>query len=253
MSQSASLDGSALTWVLDHFLRYPGQYDIPLPTMHMINRNQSKQSLPGNRSPETSSSPRSSTSSSSGSSQDASPSDATSYIRSALLQQVSRLPSQPCSLPPSFLSSFLRKCFGPELDKVDFPQALHALDYLKTLDSRWKKEMESALERLNIRREDVIDPSNSELASKYPGVSTWLQTIIAKTSRIQALYTQIYIGLRRWVSAFATGNIPSVILTSFRLSLTTCFWSRTTGSITLPCSTLSSLPSLKPPSPSLAG
>lgn len=242
MSQSHSLDGSALTWVLDHFLRYSGQYDIPLPTMHMINRNQSKHSLTGNRSPETAFSPRNSSSTTtSRSSQDTS-SDGASDIRSALMQQVSRLPSQPCSLPPSFLSSFLRKCFGPDLDKVDFPQALHALDYLKMLDKRLQKEMTSALERLNVGREYAIEPGHSELALRYPGVAAWLETLKAKTGRIQALYTQIYLGLRRWVSAFY-GNGPSTRLTSlFRPSLMRCFWSPKTRPTTLPCLILSSLP-----------
>lgn len=203
MSQPRSLDspdGSALTWVLDHCLRYQGSYEIPLRTMYTINCNPSKHCLSGSRSPETAFSPRNSTSTkSSHSSQDASV-DAASDFRSALMHQISRLPSQPCSLPPSFLTSFLRKCFVPELDKVDFPQALPALDYLKSLDNRWKKEMASALERLNVGRDDAVDPSRSELALQYPGVAAWLQTVNVKARQIQALYTQIYVGLRRWVS-----------------------------------------------------
>lgn len=202
MSQLDSPDGSALTWVLDHCLRYQGSYEIPLRTMYTINCNPPKHSLPGNRSPETAFSRRNSTSTkSSRSSQDASI-DAASDFRSALMHQISRLPSQPCSLPPSFLTNFLRKCFAPELENVDFPQALPALDYLKTLDNRWKKEMTSALERLNVGRDYAVNPSRSELALKYPGVASWLQTINAKARQIQALYTQIYVGLRRWVSVF---------------------------------------------------
>lgn len=203
MSQPQPLDspdGSALIWVLDHCLRYQGSYEIPLRTMYTVNCNPAKHSMPGNRSPETAFSPRNSTSTkSSRSSQDASI-DAASDFHSALMHQISRLPSQPCSLPPSFSTSFLRKCFVAQLDKVDFPQALTALDYLKALDNRWKKEMTAALDRLNIRREYATNPSRSELALKYPGVATWVQSINAKARQIQALYTQIYVGLRRWVS-----------------------------------------------------
>lgn len=200
MSQLDSPDGSALTWVLDHCLRYQSSYEIPLRTMYTINCNPSNYSLSGSGSPETAFSPRNSTSTkSSRSSQDASV-DAASDFRSALMHQISRLPSQPCSLPPGFLISFLRKCFVSELEMVDFPQALPALDYLKTLDNRWKKEMASALERLNVGRDDAADPSRSELASQYPGVAAWLQTVNTKARQIQVLYTQIYVGLRRWVS-----------------------------------------------------
>lgn len=202
-SQSHSMgspDGSGLGYILDHYVRYEGSYEIPLRTMYTINCNPSKHSLSGSRSPETAFSPRNSTSTkSSRSSQDASV-DGASDFKSALMHQISRLPSQPCSLPPSFLTSFLRKCFVSDLDKVDFPQALPALDYLKTLENRWKKEVALALERLNVSRDDAADPTRSELASKYPGVAAWLQTINAKSRQIQALYTQIYVGLRRWVS-----------------------------------------------------
>lgn len=195
-----SPDGSGLTYILDHYMRYEGSYEIPLRTMYTINCNPSKHSLSGNRSPETAFSPRNSTSTkSSCSSQDASI-DAASDFRSALMHQISRLPSQPCSLPPSFLTSFLRRCFVSKLDEVDFPQALPALDYLRTLQNRWKKELASALERLNVSRDDAAHPSSSELASKYPGVAAWLQTVMAKSRQIEALYTQIYVGLRRWVS-----------------------------------------------------
>lgn len=202
-SQSSSLnspDGSGLGYILDHYLRYENSYEIPLRTMYTINCNPSKHSLSGNRSPETAFSPRNSTSTkSSRSSQDASI-DAATDFKSALMHQISRLPSQPCSLPPSFLTGFLRKCFVLELEDVDFTQALPALDYLKTLEIRWKKEVTSALDRLSVGRDDAVDPSHSELASKYPGVAAWVESVNVKSRQIQALYTQIYVGLRRWVS-----------------------------------------------------
>lgn len=195
-----SPDGSGLTYILDHYLRYESSYEIPLRTMYTINCNPSKHSLSGNRSPETAFSPRNSTSTkSSRSSQDASV-DAATDFKSALMHQISRLPSQPCSLPPSFLTSFLRKCFLHKLDAVDFNQALPALDYLKTLENRWKKEVTSALDRLNVGRDEAMDPSHSELAQRYPGVAAWLESVNVKSRQIQALYTQIYVGLRRWVS-----------------------------------------------------
>ncbi|KAJ5095631.1 hypothetical protein NUU61_004987 [Penicillium alfredii] len=185
-------DGSALTWILDHCARYPGSYEIPLRTMYAINSNPAKP-VTGNRAPDMFI--RNSTSTkSSRSSQDDSFDSATD-LRAQLTHQISRLPSQPCSLPPSFITSFLRRCFTLELEKVDFPQALTALDYLKDLETRWKKEMAAALQRLNIRPEDA---NQKELARKYPGVMKWIDMIHLKGRRLEVLYTQVYIGLRRF-------------------------------------------------------
>jgi hypothetical protein len=114
--------------------------------------------------------------------------------------QIANRSSQPCELPVSFLTGFVHRCFTPELESVDFPQALTAIDYLKDLETRWKKEMEAALTRLGIKREDAENPNSSGFAGKYPGVMTWLHTMNAKARTVTALYTQIYVGLRRWVS-----------------------------------------------------
>lgn len=201
MSSLQNPDGAALTWIFDHCLRYPGSYEIPLRTMYTINCNPTKANNSGNRSPETFFTPRTSTSTkSSRSSQEEANVDAAADFRSQLINQISRLPSQPCSLPPTFLSSFLRRCFTAELESVDFPQALTALDYLKDLETRWKKELSSAMQRLNISYEDAQNPKQSELAAKYPGVMVWLETINAKARSLETFYTQVYIGLRRWVS-----------------------------------------------------
>ncbi|KAJ5198812.1 uncharacterized protein N7498_007929 [Penicillium cinerascens] len=194
MSQPQALEspsGVALTWIFDHCLRYTGSYEIPLRTMYTLNCNPAKNP---NRGPETAFTPRSSTSTKA--SDDSI--DAAADFRSQLIHQISRLPSQPCSLPPSFLTSFLRRCFTAELESVDFPQALTALDYLKDLEGRWKKEMNGALQRLGISRDDAENPYTSELALKYPAVLPWLQSINAQARKLEAQYTQIYIGLRRW-------------------------------------------------------
>jgi phage-related protein len=86
------------------------------------------------------------------------------------------------------------------LDEVDFPQALTALDYLKDLENRRRREVAAALQRLNIHPDDLKE--KTELAKKYPGVLTWIESINVQGRRVEALYTQIYLGLRRWVSWF---------------------------------------------------
>lgn len=192
-------DGASLTWIFDQVLRDPIAYEIPLRDMYALNCNPTKTFLPGSNSPETAFSPRTSTSTQASNGSQDSCVDAAADFRSQLINQISRIPSQPCSLPPSFLSSFLRRCFPKELEQVDFPQSLAALDYARDLQNRWKKEMTLALQRLNIGREEAENIHSSDLAIKYPGVVTWLDSINVKSRTLEALYTQIYIGLRRWM------------------------------------------------------
>lgn len=192
-------DGVSFTWIFDQVLRDPAAYEIPLRDMYALNCHPSKSFLPGSNSPETAFSPRNSTSTQASNSSQESSVDAAADFRSQLIHQISRMPSQPCSLPASFLTSFLRRCFPKDLEQVDFPQGLTALDYAKDLHNRWKKEMSLALQRLNIGPEDAADPTRSELAIKYPGVMTWFESINATARTIEALYTQLYVGLRRWM------------------------------------------------------
>ena len=123
---------------------------------------------------------------------------ATQTFTESLMAQMSQLPSQPTSLPPSFITSFVRKCFPAELVDVDFPQALTGLDYLKDLEMRRRSEVAAAMERLNIDK-DTLDTDADPMTSRYPGVAQWVNSIEEKERKIDALYTQIYIGLRRWI------------------------------------------------------
>ncbi|XRM38195.1 hypothetical protein ABZX51_001626 [Aspergillus tubingensis] len=183
-------DGSGLTWIFDHCLRYPGTYEIPLRTMYSLNCNPTRQPAPGTRAPETAFHRPTNSSTS----QDSL--DPAADFRAQLTHQISRLPSQPCSLPPTFVTSFLRRCFTPELEEVDFPQALTALDYLKDFETRRRKEVADALQRLKVEPNDVKE--KAQLAKKNPGALTWLETVTVQGRRVEALYTQIYVGLRRW-------------------------------------------------------
>ena len=114
------------------------------------------------------------------------------------MAQISQLPNQPNSLPPSFITGFLRRCFPSELTEVDFPQALTGLDYLKDLEARRRREVAAAMARLEIDR-DALDSEAEPLSSRYPGVARWVKSIEDKERKIDALYTQLYIGLRRWI------------------------------------------------------
>lgn len=114
------------------------------------------------------------------------------------MAQMSQMPSQPASLPPSFLTQFAERCFAPDLVDVDFPQALTGLDYLKDLETRRRREVAAAMNRLDIDS-GVLGSEADLLSTQYPGVAQWVKAIEEKERKVEALYTQLYVGLRRWV------------------------------------------------------
>jgi hypothetical protein len=198
-------DGSALPLILEHYLTYPGSYEIPLRTMYTLNC--AYRSLPAQFSTPT---PFQESAFARGSAHTPSalpPSDPATQFKALLVSMISRLPTQPCSLPPAFVTSFLRRCFTEKLDEVDFPQALTALDYLKDLETRRRKEIASALKRLDVQRGDLAQ--KEQLRAKYPGVVRWIESIEEKERMVEALYTQVYVGLRHWVrnNSSRSGNM----------------------------------------------
>jgi hypothetical protein len=140
-----SLTGSSYQHILDHVLTYNTSYEMPLRTMYTLN------SAPCTQLPV----PRNGTPISSADSLPTSPlmntawqeNSSTNAFNENLMAQLSHLPQQPTSLPPSFITSFLEGCFPLDLVCVDFPQALTGLDYLKALEIRRKSEITFALGR----------------------------------------------------------------------------------------------------------
>ena len=200
---TSSSEGAAYPWILEHLLAYPGSYEIPLRTMYTLNsttqaqqqQNQttsspnSTNSVPGNAFPPQRKEEQ----------HNLTTATAAAQLRANLMSHISQLPSQPCSLPPSFVTSFVRRCFPRELDQVDFPQALTALDYLKDLEVRRRREVVAALDRLGVDRADLGE--RAVLGRKYPGVLRWVIGIEDKERKVEALYTQVFLGLRRWVGS----------------------------------------------------
>lgn len=196
-------DGSALTWIFDHCLRYPGTYEIPLRTMYAMNCNSMRQQ--GARQPDSSFTSRSSQSSKSSQSSHDPALDPAADFKAQLTHQISRLPSQPCSLPPSFITTFLRRCFAPQFEEADFHQALTSLDYLKDLEMRRRREVTAALQRLGLQPGDL--KSKADLAKEHPNVLSWAESIDVKAKKVESLYSHIYIGLRRWVSVLPASGV----------------------------------------------
>ena len=207
-SSTSSTEGAALPWILEHLLAYPGTYEIPLRTMYTLN-SAPQATQPPHQTLRPGTPPSLSSSTSSADSSPASPNfpseqqhqlaanSATEHFKTCLMTHISRLPSQPFSLPPAFITSFVRRCFTEELDLVDFTQALTALDYLKDLDNRRKREFTLGLQRLGLDQ-SLADQAKGEI-SKNEKISEWVQTMQEKERKVEQLYAQAYIGIRRWV------------------------------------------------------
>ena len=194
---STSSSSASYQLILEHVFQYPGTYElpsIPLRTMYTINTESRIQQAPlmaNELSP--------SDGQASISSQKTAAQVATAQFSTSLVNHIARLPSQPCSLPPSFVTSFLLRSFPIELELVDFPQALTCLDYLKDLERRRRRETEASLSRLGIRPNSIGQPG--DLSTRHTGVAAWLFDVEKAEKKVEALYSQIYVGLRKWVSS----------------------------------------------------
>jgi len=200
---TGSSAGSSYQLILDHILTYPASYEIPLPTMYQLNCAPRSQQVPARHG---------SVSSSAGSSpaqpQGGFPDDqTTNTFQENLMAQLQQAPNQPTCLPPSFITSFLQRCFPPELICVDFPQALTGLDYLKDLETRRRREVAAAMNRLEVDR-TTLDQDAATLSSRYPGVLQWVNFMEEKERKVEALYTQLYVVLRRWIMINELSLIP---------------------------------------------
>jgi hypothetical protein len=120
---------------------------------------------------------------------------------SQLMSHISSMPQQPSSLPPTFIVSFVGRIFPPSLSLVDFPQALTALDYLRDLDTRRRKEMTLAFSRVHIQP-DTMDSDIETISERYPGIALWAKNLESKSKKAEVHYAKLWLGVRRWVSFF---------------------------------------------------
>jgi hypothetical protein len=184
-----------MSYILEHVLQYPGSYEIPLRTMYTLNCVPRSQPLPKDlsRTQSTSVSPITGQMSWTGAE------TATMSFTSQLMNHLNSLPTQACSLPPTFIVNFVNRCFHPSLQLVDFPQALTALDYLRDLETRRRKEMKLAFERVHVHAESY-ESDMASMAEKFPGIALWVRNVEGKNRKAESYYAQLWLGLRRWVS-----------------------------------------------------
>jgi hypothetical protein len=193
-----------MSYILEHVLQYPGSYEIPLRTMYTLNCVPRSQPLPKDLS-RTQSSHANSANSSPVTGQIAwtGAETATMSFTSQLMTHLNSLPTQPSSLPPTFIVNFVNRCFHVSLHLVDFPQALTALDYLRDLETRRRKEMMAAFERVHVRSE-TYEADMASMAENFPGIALWVRNVEGKNRKAESYYAQLWLGLRRWVSHFAS-------------------------------------------------
>jgi hypothetical protein len=116
-----------------------------------------------------------------------------------LMTHLKSVPPQQSSLPPAFIVNFVNRCFHPSLNLVDFGQALTALDYLRDLENRRRKEMIAAFERVHIHP-DSYETDMESMADKFPGIALWVRNIEGKNKKAESYYALLWLGVRRWVS-----------------------------------------------------
>ncbi|KAL1959821.1 hypothetical protein VTO42DRAFT_966 [Malbranchea cinnamomea] len=205
-SPTPSTESATYQWVLEHVLKYPGSYELPLRTMYELN------SMPRPRQPLASQSShlRSAFSNEATGNVSAPLStkrnahqnnavnnvfDNAALFKANLMSQIAQRPHHPGSLPPSFVTSFVLRGFPADIDRVEFAQALTALDYLKDLETTRRTKYSAALAKLGVSEHDEHD---DDLVRRYPGVAEWVVSIKRKNRLALALYTQVYLRLRHW-------------------------------------------------------
>lgn len=184
-----------MAYVLEHVLQYPGSYDIPLKTMYELNRVDRAHPLPKNPSRSGSTSPVN------GQFAWNSAEAATMSFTSSLMNQLKALPTRTSALPPAFIVNFVTRTFMPDPSEVDWSQALTALDYLKDLETRRRREMATTFEALDVHR-DTWEADMARVAETAPGIALWINNLEGKNQKAESYYAQIWLGLRRWVSIF---------------------------------------------------
>ena len=206
-----SSEGAALPWILDHLMKYPRSFELPLRRMYELNTMANPQLHTGQKSAQyplkidrrptrnAFDSPPAATypDVTKQNVQNApSLSDNEAILKANLMAEIASRPSQPCSLPPSFITSFVRGSLCADLDQVQFEQAMTALDYLKDLEKTRQKNYVDALAKLGVSDQD---DENGDLSARYPGVAKWLREIKKMDRLALALYTQVYLRVRHWV------------------------------------------------------
>jgi hypothetical protein len=98
-------------------------------------------------------------------------------------------------LPSAFIASTCRRIFPKEYEKVDFGQALTALDYLRDLESTRRATLRNTAARLGITR-----GTWRTVLAENPDALKWVELVQKYELMIEQGYAAIFIDIRIWVS-----------------------------------------------------
>lgn len=98
----------------------------------------------------------------------------------------------------AFIMDFVRMCFTEDLCEVDFTQSLKSMGYLQALEEKRKDEFSAAMKRLRVDSE-LLQRDRHSFQIRHPEIYEWISSMEVKAKKVEALYTQVYVGLRRWV------------------------------------------------------
>jgi hypothetical protein len=99
-------------------------------------------------------------------------------------------------LPPAVILNTVKRILQKDYNKVDFSNALTALDYLRDLELTRRAKLRTAAVRLNI----TLQTWRAVLADN-PDALKWIELIQKYELIIEEGYAKIFIDLRIWVSS----------------------------------------------------
>lgn len=178
----------------DHMLRNPQPHDLPLHTLFQYNASALRPLYPMPR-------PGNGEAANRAGRFAVAPIPRTSF--EVALLQLLEMPNHPQAVPLSWLTSIARFVFDEDLTYVQFPLALKALDYLYRLEMIRRDEFRAMLTRLGLdesRSSSIQDQEQISSNVSQSKVDRLKNTMNDKSWKIEQLYTQVYIGLRRWVA-----------------------------------------------------
>ena len=190
---------------MDHILSYPGTYDISLRRMYELNSGQRTVNPPSAApSPSLNSNSPTKTSFPWTDHQ----SRATQFAAS-LSEQIATPKHVPGSFPPAFVTNFVKKIFAADLPMVDFDNALTALDYMKDLEMRRRRDVAAALRSVGVHdtAADMVDLTD-ETVGRDKRMTAWINLLEGREKRADALYTQCYLSVRRWIMIHKLSTTP---------------------------------------------
>ncbi len=229
---SLSLDVSnGYAWIADHLMTSPSTYQMPLRAMWELNapggelstRHQrhhpgSTPGTPSSRSgsgishegissyEEEDASARSSSSATSFTPSTLSslrdPRDTLATLHANVMQHftTTTTTSPGANMPLTTITNFVREALPGELRQVRFSEGLTCLDFLREIETKRRREWAGVRIRLGVPPDQGGRASYTERVEDGSPVDAWIQAMTEKEQDAESLYSQVYVGVRHWVS-----------------------------------------------------